>query len=143
MKTVADVNVLFATVVEGHAHHSTAWRWWEQAADHFIALCWPTRMAVLRLLTNPKAMNGRAVVPGTALAAWDALAIDPRTFWSDPVPGLDAYFRHYVAGRQPSPNLWADAWLASHAESLGFRLTSFDADFRAFGLSHFEHLLPR
>ncbi|MCF7673886.1 MAG: hypothetical protein K9N23_01880 [Akkermansiaceae bacterium] len=62
MKTVADVNVLFATVVEGHAHHSTAWRWWEQVADH--------------------------------------------------------------------------------AESQGFRLTSFDADFRAFGLSRFEHLRP-
>jgi predicted nucleic acid-binding protein len=35
MQAVADVNVLFATVIEGHAHHSTARQWWEQAAERF------------------------------------------------------------------------------------------------------------
>jgi predicted nucleic acid-binding protein len=29
MKTLIDVNVVFAIVVERHVHHSTAWRWWE------------------------------------------------------------------------------------------------------------------
>lgn len=143
MKTVADVNVLFATLLAAHPHHPVAWQWWERADDHSIALCWPTRMAVLRLLSNPKAMGGRAVSPEAALAAWDALALDPRTFWCDPTVGHEPMFRRYVAGRQPSPNLWTDAWLAAYAESQGFRFTSFDADFRAFGLSYFEHLQPR
>lgn len=143
MKTLADVNVLFATVVAGHLHHPVAWQWWERSADHSVALCWPTRLAVLRLLTNPKAMDGRAVSPEAALAAWDALALDPRTFWCDPTSGHELIFRRYVAGRQASPNLWTDAWLAAHAESQGFRLASFDGGFRAFGLSDFEHLQPR
>ena len=132
MKTVADVNVLFATVVEGHLHHPVAWQWWEHPADRLIALCWPTRLAVLRLLSNSKAMGDRAVSPAAALAAWDSLALDPRTFWSDATAGHEAIFRRYVAGRQSCPNLWTDAWLAAHAESQGFRLTSFDADFHAF-----------
>ena len=143
MKTLADVNVLFATVVAGHLHHTVAWQWWERCADHSVALCWPTRLAVLRLLSNPKAMDNRAVSPGAALAAWDSLALDPRTFWCDPTSGHEAIFRRYVAGRQASPNLWTDAWLAAHAESQGLRLTSFDAGFRAFGLADFEHLKPR
>lgn len=142
MKAVADVNVLFALLVAGHPHHTVAWRWWQGCADNSVALCWPTRLGVLRLLTNTKAMGGHPVVPEAALAAWEALAIDPRTFWSDPVSAHESIFRGYVSGRHPSPNLWNDAWLAAHAESLGFRLSSFDSDFRSFGLTDFEHLKP-
>ena len=140
MKALADVNVLFAILVAGHVHHDLAWSWWEDRNDESVALCWPTRLGVLRLLTNPKAMDGNPVLPEDALAAWNDLSHDPRTLWSDPAPGLEMYFRRNVDGRQSSPNLWSDAWLAAHAESQGFRLTSLDSGFRLFVLSDFEHL---
>lgn len=141
MKTVADVNVLFAITVEAHVHHEAAWTWWEGQGDGDVGLCWQTRLAVLRLLTNRKAMNEHPVSPEEALDAWDELAADPRTFWlDDTAPSHEKWFRQFITGRIPSPNLWADAWLAALAASEGFNLTSFDSDFRSFGLSDFEHL---
>lgn len=140
MRTVADVNVLFAILVEAHVHHPTAWSWWERQLDDAVVLCWPTRLGVLRLLTNPKAMAGHPISPASALSAWDVLARDPRTRWSDPVPDHESHFQHFVEGRLPSPNLWTDAWLAAHAKSQNYRLSSFDVDFRSFALSDFEHL---
>lgn len=118
MKSVADVNVLFALLVSNHPHHTPAWNWWRAQTDDAVALCWMTRLGVLRLLTNSKVMNGSPLGNQEALNAWDALAQDPCTFWSDA----------------------SDAWLAAHAESQGWRLTSFDADFRSFALTDFEHL---
>ncbi len=140
MKTVGDVNVLFALLVSGHVHQSTAWNWWQALPNDSLALCWLTRMGVLRLLTNTKAMNGQALSNADALAAWDVFARDPRTFWSETSPQHEALFRQFVMARMPSPNLWSDAWLAAHAESNGWRLTSFDSDFRSFSLIDFEHL---
>lgn len=140
MKTVADVNVLFAILVAGHLHHDDAWKWWQQRHDQSVALCWPTRLGVLRLLTNGKAMGGNPVSPETALAAWQSLSADPRCIWMEPQDSHEVFFRRYVTDRQPSPNLWNDAWLGALAESQGHALSSFDADFRSFKLSHFEHL---
>lgn len=140
MKTVADVNVLFALLVAGHPHHAVCWGWWEGRGDRSVVLCWPTRMAVLRLLTNARAMGGTPVSPDQALAAWDVLAGDPRTIWTEPSDGLDPLLRRFVAARAPTPNLWSDAWLAAHAASLGCGLTSLDGDFRSFGLKEFDWL---
>ena len=140
MSSVVDVNVLFSILVAGHAHHSVAWDWWERQDSDAVILCWPTRLGVLRLLTNSTAMKLHPVTPEVALTAWDTLNQDPRSLWQDPAAGHEVFFRRYVSGRKPSPNLWNDAWLAAHAESLGVGLTSFDSDFRAFGLSSFDHL---
>lgn len=140
--TVADVTVLFAMLVAAHPHHDIAWNWWEQQPDASVGLCVLTRLALLRLLTNPKAMGGTPVTPVAALTAWDALAADPRCIWLDADAPHEPFFRRYVSGRQPSPNLWTDAWLAALAASRQLRLTSFDADFRSFNLAQFEHLKP-
>jgi predicted nucleic acid-binding protein len=85
-------------------------------------------------------MQGRPVTPESALAAWESLALDPRTCWLDPTGEHERYFRRFVAGRKPSPNFWNDAWLAALATAAGCRLTSFDADFKAYGLADFEQL---
>ncbi len=142
MKTVADVNVLFALLVQSHTHHGCAWNWWSSCPMDTLALCQLTRMGILRLLTNSKAMNGQPLSTLDALAVWDALMADPRCFWTESNSAHEAIFRRYVTGRVPSPNLWSDAWLAAHAESHAWRLTSFDSDFRSFGLTDFELLKP-
>lgn len=142
MRSLVDVNVLFALLVGRHAHHRAAWSWWERQPDGNVGTCLPVRLGVLRLLTNAAAMAGQPVTPTEALAAWDALAADPRVFDVAEVPaGHGAILRQFVSDRAPTPNLWTDAWLAALAESLGFGVTSFDRDFRTFRLRKFE-LLP-
>lgn len=143
MISVADVNVIFAALVANHVHHSSAWAWWMARPDDSVALCLLTRLGILRLLTNTKAMNGSPLSPEGALSAWDQFQADSRTFWSEPNnDAIEPLLRKFVSGRQPSPNLWSDAWLAAHAESQGWGLTSYDRDFRSFHLTTFELLVP-
>ncbi|MDA1275180.1 MAG: hypothetical protein O2960_14205 [Verrucomicrobia bacterium] len=142
MTTIADINVLLPILFGDHSLHSVAWNWWARQTDRSVGLCVLTKLGTLRMLTNAKVMGGHPVEPALALAAWDTLEADPRCLWIDPDSGLDAFFRQYVKQRKPSPNLWADAWLASLAVSRGLGLTSFDDDFHAFGIPAFEHLKP-
>lgn len=141
MNTLIDVNVLFAIAVERHVHHATAWDWWEKQAVASVGLCLPARLGLLRLLTNAKAMENAPVNPGEALAAWDAMEADERTFnIGNPNSMSEVCFRQNVMGRRPTPNLWTDALLAAWAEAADCRLTSFDGGFRSFQSMEFEWL---
>ena len=80
-------------------------------------------------------------LPGSGGRSARRFEEDPRTFWiPDQGRAQELSFRRFVDGRESSPNLWTDAWLAALAESADIGLTSFDSGFRAFGLKHFEHL---
>jgi predicted nucleic acid-binding protein len=79
MMCIADANVLFPLLVEGHAAHGTATEWWQNQPDGAVGTCLLTRLAVLRLLSNRVAMNGNPVKPKEALSAWQQLADDPRS----------------------------------------------------------------
>ena len=141
MIRLADINVVFALLVEGHEHHARAWRWWQGRPDASVAWCLPIRLGTLRLLTNAVAMECDPLDCDAALDAWDEFRRDPRTVeLSATGPAHDQLLRKLVSGRQPSPNLWTDAWLAAAAESHGIALTSFDAGFRKFKLRDFELL---
>jgi toxin-antitoxin system PIN domain toxin len=143
MKTLIDVNVVFAIVVERHVHHATALQWWEGQPSSSVGLCLPVRLGLLRLLTSAKAMEDAPVSTGEALAAWDAMEADERTYAiTNPTSTSEACFRNNVADRIPSPNLWTDALLAAWAETAGCRLTSFDGGFRSFPGLEFEWLRP-
>jgi hypothetical protein len=37
-----------------------------------------------------------------------------------------------ISGREPTPNLWIDAWLAVLALSLDYEMTTFDRRFKSF-----------
>jgi toxin-antitoxin system PIN domain toxin len=133
MTCIADANVLFPLLVDGHVAHKTARRWWEKRSDDSVGLCLLTRMAVLRLLTNRVAMNGAPTTPEVALNAWVVLAVDPRSVFVDVAPpSHEKFFSSMVAGRQPTPNLWTDAWLAALARSLDHELVTFDRGFKSF-----------
>jgi toxin-antitoxin system PIN domain toxin len=141
MKTLIDVNVVFAIMVERHVHHAAAWHWWEKQATGSVGLCLPVRLGMLRLLTNAKAMENAPINPDEALAAWDAMEADERTFkMANPTHAGETCFRKNVAGRLPTPNLWTDALLAGWAEAAACRLTSFDGGFRSFAGLEFEWL---
>lgn len=133
MTCIADANVLFPLLVDCHVAHETARRWWESRSDDSVGLCLLTRTAVLRLLTNRVAMNGAPTTPETALNAWQILAADPRCVLVDAAPSLhEKFFASLVAGRQPTPNLWTDAWLAALARSLDYELVTFDRGCKLF-----------
>lgn len=133
MTCIADANVLFPLLVNGHVAHEAAWRWWERKPDGGIGLCLLTRLAVLRLLTNRVAMNGAPIKPAAALKAWQRLATDPRCFYIDSPPAShEACFVALVSGREATPNLWTDAWLAALAKSFDHEVATFDRGFQSF-----------
>ncbi len=107
--------------------------WWQKQSDRTVGTCLLTRLAVLRLLSNRVAMNGDPVKPEEALAAWRQLSDDPRSTPIDSEPTThERRFASLVTGRQPTPNLWTDAWLAALALSLDYEVTTFDRGFRSF-----------
>ena len=57
MTCIADANVLFPLLVQGHAAYEVAKAWWDEQPDATVGTCLLTRLAVLRLLTNRVAMN--------------------------------------------------------------------------------------
>jgi toxin-antitoxin system PIN domain toxin len=133
MTCIADANVLFALLVREHVAHDVARQWWEARVDGSVGLSLIARLAVLRLLTNRVAMNEAPITPTEALKAWQQLADDPRCFRVDVEPtSHEASFATLVRGRQATPNLWSDAWLAALAQSLDHELTTFDRGFRSF-----------
>jgi len=130
---IADANVLFPLLVQGHSAYETVKRWWDEQPDGTVGACLITRLAVLRLLTNRVAMNGVPVRPEEALGAWGRLSNDPRSFHIDSHPAEhEARFASLVTSREPTPNLWDDAWLAALAMSLDYELTTFDRGFKSF-----------
>ena len=107
--------------------------WWREQPDGTVGTCLLTRLAVLRLLSNRVAMNGDPVKPKEALAAWQQLADDPRSVRIDSEPTTHEHrLASLVQGREPTPNLWTDAWLATLALSLDYEVTTFDRGFRSF-----------
>ena len=107
--------------------------WWEEQSDGTVGTCVLTRLAVLRLLSNRVAMNGEAVRPKEALAAWQRLAEDPRSIRIESEPATHEHrFASLITGREPTPNLWTDAWLAALALSLDYEMATFDRGFRSF-----------
>jgi toxin-antitoxin system PIN domain toxin len=133
MTCIADANVLFPLLIKGHVAHEVAQTWWEAQPDGSVGLCLVARLTVLRLLTNRVAMNGTPITPTEALKAWRQLADDPRCFSVAVEPNShEALFGTLVRGRQATPNLWSDAWLAALAQSLDYDLTTFDRGFRSF-----------
>jgi toxin-antitoxin system PIN domain toxin len=141
MKSIADVNVLFPLLCEGHLARPAALRWFERQSIKSVGWCLLTRLAVLRLLSNAKVMGSSVQTPDNALHAWDALQNDERMEGVDLLPEKhEEIFRSLVAKRRPDPNLWADAWLAALAESGDWELVTFDQDFQQFSLSRWQLL---
>lgn len=133
MRFIADANVLLPVLSSDHPHHGAALAWWEECDDGDVGLCLPVRMAILRLLSNRRVMGSSVQRPEAAWAAMEALADEPRSVVIDEVPATHAAcWRENVAGREPTPDLWTDAWVAALARSLGCEMVTFDRGFRAF-----------
>jgi toxin-antitoxin system PIN domain toxin len=143
MRAIADANVLLPLLTEGHAHRTPALAWWEDREDGEVGLCLPVRMALLRLLTNVRVMGSSILRPELAWDALDLLIDDPRIVVIDQAPPTHAaHWRANVEGREPSPDLWTDAWLAALAQATDCEMTTFDRGFRSFAKLKLHLLSP-
>ena len=136
MKCIVDLNVLLPLLCEGHPFQADAWEWLETREVDSVGWCLPVRLAILRHLSNERIMGSGVLRPEGCLEAWEQLARDERFFEvAGGGEGLEETFRAMVAGREPSPKLWTDAWLAALAESLGWEMVTFDRGFRRFRMT--------
>jgi predicted nucleic acid-binding protein len=136
MKCIVDVNVLLPLLCGGHPFQTDAWEWLETREVDSVGWCLPVRLAILRHLSNERIMGSGVLAPERCLEAWEQLARDERFFEvTGGGEGLEETFQAIVAGREPSPKLWTDAWLAALAESLGWEMVTFDQGFRRFGMT--------
>lgn len=132
MRYIADVNVLLPILADGHSHRTAAVAWWNACDDGDIGFCLPVHMALLHLLSNPRVMGSSLLAPKEAWNVVSQLADDPRVAGIDKIP--QAHSKHWRAnatGRQPTPALWTDAWLAALAQSLQCEMVTFDRGFRS------------
>ena len=133
MRCIADANVLLPVLAEGHAHQVPATAWWDASADGDVGLSLPVRMALLRLLSNSRVMGTSVLRPAQAWSAVQSLIDDPRIEVLDQVPAAHGKLWYdNVARREPSPDLWTDAWLAALAQAHDCEMVTFDRGFRSF-----------
>ena len=133
MRCIVDANVLLLVLTEGHTHRPAAVNWWKGQPDGAVGLCFLVRMALLRLLTNARVMGSGILRPEQAWEILSQLVGDPRIALIDEAPLTHASFwRANIARREPSPDLWTDAWLAALAQATDCEMTTFDRGFRSF-----------
>jgi toxin-antitoxin system PIN domain toxin len=143
VRCIADANVLLPLLTEGHAHRAPALDWWDACEDQAVGLCLPARMALLRLLSNSRVMGSSVLRPAAAWNAVQSLIDDPRIEMLELVQATHAKFWYgNVARREPSPDLWTDAWLAAAAQAHDCEMVSFDRGFRSFSKLKLRLLEP-
>jgi uncharacterized protein len=133
LRSIADVNVLLPLVIPAHPSHKAALAWFAEQPQASVGWCVLTQLGVLRLLSNARVATTGALSPDAALAVWEQLVSLAPFCELDQVPRtLTESLRRLAAARQPSINLWTDAWLAALAQSLGCEMVTFDRGFRSF-----------
>jgi len=133
LRSIADVNVLLPLVVPAHPSHQAAHAWLVQQPEASVGWCVLTQLGVLRLLSNARVATTGALSPDAALAVWEQLVSLAPFCELEHVPrSLAESLRRLAAGRQPSINLWTDAWLAALAQSHACEMVTFDRGFRSF-----------
>lgn len=143
MRCIADANVLLPLLTEGHAHRDAATGWWEVCEDDDVGLSLPVRMALLRLLTNSRVMGSGTLRPSQAWGAVQYLIDDARVLVLEQTPTAHAKLWYdNVARREPTPDLWTDAWLAALAQAHDCEMVTFDRGFRSFSKLKLRLLEP-
>ena len=143
MQCVADTNVLLPLLADGHTHGKPAGQWWESCGDGDVRLTLPVRMALLRLLTNVRVMGSSVLKPSQAWGTVQQLLDDPRIEFVEQIPPTHAKFwLDNVARREPTPDLWTDAWLAASAQAFDCEMVTFDRGYRSFAKLKLRLLVP-
>jgi len=143
VRCIVDANVLLPLLTEGHAHEVAAGSWWEARQDGDVGLSLPARTALLRLPSNGRGMRSSLLRPSQNWNAVQSLIDDPRVEVIEQTRATHNKLWHdNVARREPSPDLWTDAWLAALAQALDREMVTFDRGFRSFSKLKLQLLDP-
>jgi uncharacterized protein len=127
-----DVNFWLAITFRSHTHHPIALCWFDAIGDGICHFCRMTQQGFLRLANNPSALPAVAVTSDVAWQLYDRISTDPRVAFASEPAGVELPWRRNTSGRQFTPKIWNDAYLAAFAEVGGYEVVTFDSGFSAF-----------
>jgi len=122
-----DINVWLALTLRGHKQHTSAWAWYRglpKTAD--LVFCRMTQLGLLRLLTLEAAAGEYVMNQREAWAAYDRWMVEAECVFVDEPLGLEGEFRGMSDAIRPTPQQWADAYLAAFAAARSMELVTFD-----------------
>lgn len=128
-----DVNVWIALIWGGHMHSLAAQQWFDQVEENKSFFCRFTQVAVLRLLTTESVMGHDTQTMAGAWKLWDRVTADSRISLLEEPTGLEVEFRSRSQLPNPSPKVWADAYVLAFASVAGLRLVTFDRALKSRG----------
>lgn len=116
-----DLNVWLALAATHHPHHAQAVTYWEQQASGLV-----------RLLSQPRLMGAAVLGSAEASALLQEFRRQPGVAMAAPEHDGWDLFHALVSTAALPARLHTDAYLAALAISNGWRLVSFDHDFKRF-----------
>jgi uncharacterized protein len=131
---LVDANVLVYAADAGASQHEASRRWLdEQLAREpgYVGLPWPSVLAYLRLVTNPRMYSPPASIAEAWQRAEEWLA-RPAAWVPAPGPRHQQLLGEIIGEMQPSGNLVPGAHLAALAREHGLTVVSTDSDFAKF-----------
>jgi len=127
-----DLNVWLALVWPEHSHHREALHYWEHQASQQVLFCTVTALGLVRLVCQPKLMGTAIKTPREASALLGAFCQQPGVSLATTEHGGWEVFHQLLRAGDLPARLCTDAHLAALAMTNGWRLVSFDQDFKQF-----------
>jgi len=122
-----DINVWLALTLKAHEHHWAAWKWYKSLhRDEELAFCRFTQLGFLRLMTTKGVAKHETLNQREAWAAYDRWIERGGGVFCEEPRGLEVEFRFYADKKIPSPQEWADSYLAAFAAAGSMELVTFD-----------------
>lgn len=130
---LVDANLLIYAGVAGQADHEAARRWLgeEFAAGHRVGLPWPSLLAFLRVVTNPRLYERPATIE-EALCVVEGWLSMPTAWVPGPTERHGEILARLLRLVNGLGNIVPDAHLAAVAIEHGLELCSTDSDFARF-----------
>lgn len=130
---LVDANILVYAVASTYAQHERARQWLDSRLNggSRLGLPWPSLLAFLRLVTNPRVYDRPLSMRDASaqVAAW----LECETAWIPlPTERHAAILAHLLRASGATGNLVPDAHLAALAIEHGLELASNDGDFARF-----------
>lgn len=127
-----DINFWLALAFQSHQHHSVANEWMMSAARQSCFFCRITEMGFLRLATNPKVLPNDVLTMSEAWQVYDKMISDERVVYVEEPANIEADWRSLTETNTFSSKVWTDAYLAAFAQTVDFKVISFDKGFARY-----------
>lgn len=121
-----DVNVWLALASPRHIHSPVCSEWLDTVYQDDLVFCRVTQMGLLRLLTNASVMGGDVLASRDAWRVYQSMLTDERIGFVPEPLFLEEQWKKLTSQKQPTPNVWTDAYLTAFAHSAAMRLVTLD-----------------